>query len=185
MFSFRRFYLLCLPLLTFMFAHGYVFGQGEPNDISQVLDEEILTPSVAVHQVKSYILSRVAPPPAATNAPQWAEQAKRLRQHLLQDVVFHGWPDEWVNSPPKFEDVGVVETGQGNRLRKLRYEIVPGFQSVAILYEPEGDAGETASDPERERARRPVFNLDSNLLKYCIIATRRLHSNRVRCHDLC
>ena len=43
---------------------------------------------------------------------------------------------KWVNSPPKFEDVGVVETGQGYRLRKLRYEIVPGFQSVAILYEP-------------------------------------------------
>jgi len=93
MFSFRRFYLLCLPLLTFVFA-GQASGQSEPNDISQVLDEEILTPSVAVHQVKSYILSRVAPPPAATNAPQWAEQAKRLRQHLLQDVVFHGWPDE-------------------------------------------------------------------------------------------
>ncbi|PYT54303.1 MAG: hypothetical protein DMG46_22220 [Acidobacteria bacterium] len=60
-----------------------------------------------------------------------------MRQHLLQDVVFHGWPDEWVNTPPRFEDIGVIETGQGYRLRKLRYEIVPGFQSVAILYEPE------------------------------------------------
>ena len=137
MFSFRRLYLLGLPLLTFVFAPGYVFGQSEPNEISQVLGEEILAPSVAVHQVKSYILSRVAPPPSATNAQQWTEQAKRLRQHLLQDVVFHGWPDEWVNASPKFEDLGVIETGQGYRLRKLRYEIVPGFQSVAILYEPE------------------------------------------------
>ena len=137
MFSFRRLYLLGLPLLTFVFAPGYVFGQSEPNEISQVLGEEILAPSVAVHQVKSYILSRVAPPPSATNAQQWTEQAKRLRQHLLQDVVFHGWPDEWVNAPPKFEDLGVIETGQGYRLRKLRYEIVPVFQSVAILYEPE------------------------------------------------
>src|SRR5947207_3476881 len=185
MFWFRRLCLLFLPLPTFVFAAGYVFGQSDPDEIGQVLGEEILAPSVAVHQVKSYILSRVAPPPTVTNAPQWTEEEKRLRQHLLQDVVFHGWPDEWVNTPPRFEDVGVVETGQGYRLRKLRYEIVPGFQSVAILYEPEGDAGETASDPERERARRPVFNLDSNLLKYCIIATRRLHSNRVRCHDLC
>jgi len=137
MFSFRRLYLLGLPLLTFVFAPGYVFGQSERNEISQVLGEEILAPSVAVHQVKSYILSRVAPPPSATNAQQWTEQAKRLRQHLLQDVVFHGWPDEWVNAPPKFEDLGVIETGQGYRLRKLRYEIVPVFQSVAILYEPE------------------------------------------------
>src|SRR5437016_10403943 len=137
MFSFRRLYLLGLPLLTFVFAPGYVFGQSERNEISQVLGEEILAPSVAVHQVKSYILSRVAPPPSATNAQQWTEQAKRLRRHILQDVVFHGWPDEWVNSPPKFEDLGVIDTGLGYRLRKLRYEIVPGFQSVAILYEPE------------------------------------------------
>src|SRR5438270_7476306 len=137
MFWFRRLCLLFLPLPTFVFAAGYVFGQSDPDEIGQVLGEEILAPSVAVHQVKSYILSRVAPPPSATNAQQWTEQAKRLRQHLLQDVVFHGWPDEWVNAPPKFEDLGVIETGQGYRLRKLRYEIVPGFQSVAILYEPE------------------------------------------------
>jgi len=137
MFWFRRLCLLFLPLTTFVFAAGYVFGQSDPDEIGQVLGEEILAPSVAVHQVKSYILSRVAPPPTVTNAPQWTEEAKRLRQHLLQDVVFHGWPDEWVNTPPRFEDIGVIETGQGYRLRKLRYEIVPGVQSVAILYEPE------------------------------------------------
>src|SRR5205814_3315811 len=137
MFWFRRLCLLFLPLPTFVFAAGYVFGQSDPDEIGQVLGEEILAPSVAVHQVKSYILSRVAPPPTVTNAPQWTEEEKRLRQHLLQDVVFHGWPDEWVNTPPKFEDLGVIEGGAGYRLRKLRYEIVPGFQSVAILYEPE------------------------------------------------
>ncbi len=59
--------------------------------------------------------------------------------------MFHGWPDEWVNSPPKFEDIGVIETGQGYRLRKLRYEIVSGFQSVAILYEPERRQGKLAA----------------------------------------
>jgi len=57
---------------------------------------------------------------------------------LLQEVVFHGWPDEWVNSPPKFEDIGVIETGQGYRLRKLRYEIVPGFQSVGFFMSRKG-----------------------------------------------
>jgi dienelactone hydrolase len=139
---FRRLCLYCLPLLTFIFfAPGQAFGQSEPDAISQVLGEEILAPSVAVHQVKSYILTRVAPPPTVTSAPQWTEQAKRLRQHLLRDVVFHGWPNEWVNAAPKFEDLGMIETGQGYRLRKLRYEIVPGFQSVAILYEPEKTKG--------------------------------------------
>ncbi len=133
----RRVYLLLLPLLTLLFPSGSALGQSEPEEVSQVLGEEILAPSTALHQMKSYILGRVAPPPTATSAEQWTEQAKRLRQHLLQDVVFHGWPKEWVDAAPRFEDAGVIETGQGYRLRKLRYEIVPGFQSVAILYEPE------------------------------------------------
>ena len=135
--SFRRLLRFTPSVVAFVFASGLVFGQSEPEAINQVLGEEILTPSVARQQIKSYILSQVAPLPAASSAQQWTEEAKRLRQHLLQDVVFHGWPVQWVNSSPKFEDLGVIETGQGYRLRKLRYEIIPGFQSVAILYEPE------------------------------------------------
>ena len=55
----------------------------------------------------------------------------------MNDVVFHGWPKDWVESAPKFEDVGVIETGHGYRIHRLRYEIVPGFFSAALLYEPE------------------------------------------------
>ena len=129
--------ILWLPLLVQALASSDAFGQSDPSDLKTVLGEEILAPEVALHQMKSYILSRAAPPPAAAGAPQWTEEVQRLRRHLLRDVVFHGWPDEWVNSASKFEDLGVMETGQGYRLRKLRYEIVPGFASVAILYEPE------------------------------------------------
>jgi len=141
MYPLRRACLFCLSLLAFALASGTAFAQSEPEETSQVLGEEILAPSAALLQIKSYTLGRVAPPPVATNAQQWTEQAKHLRQHLLQDVVFHGWPSEWVNSTPKFEEVGIIETGQGYRLHKLRYEIVPGFQSVAILYEPENLQG--------------------------------------------
>src|SRR5436190_21157071 len=91
MFLFRRLCRFCLPLLTFLFfAPGQAFGQSEPYAISQGLGEEILAPSVAVHQVKPYILSRVAPPPTVTSAQQWTEQAKRLREHYLHDVEFNG-----------------------------------------------------------------------------------------------
>lgn len=131
------FAVLSFSLVAFLLLCEKGFGQGTPQELSSVLGEEILSPGAALFQIKSYILSRVAPPPAAINAQQWTEQAQRLREHLLQDVVFHGWPREWVDSPSKFEDLGIVETHQGYRLRKLRYEIVPGFQSVAILYEPE------------------------------------------------
>jgi len=127
-------------LFTLCFA-PLAFSQSDPQDVGVVLDEEILSPATALYQMKQYILGSVALPPVATGVSGWPEQAQRLRQHLLKDVVFHGWPEAWVNAPPKFEEAGVIETGQGYRLRKLRYEIVPGFQSVAILYEPENLQG--------------------------------------------
>ena len=123
-----------LALLFLLLPNGLIFGQTDVEQIDPILKEEILAPNVALYQVKKYLLSRVAAPPVATTPAEWTAEAQRLRQHLLKDVVFHGWPEEVVNSAPKFEDLGVIETGQGYRLRKLRYEIVPGFQSVAILY---------------------------------------------------
>jgi dienelactone hydrolase len=46
-----------------------------------------------------------------------------------------------VEAQPEFEDLGTIESGNGYRIRKLRYEIVPGFQSTALLYEPEKLSG--------------------------------------------
>jgi len=135
---FQKSFLLFLILLV---AAGFGYSQSEPEQVGAVLGEEILSPSVALFQLRHYVLSRIAPPPVATTAQEWTAEAKRLREHLLNDVVFHGWPKEWVEAPPKFEDLGVIEAGPGYRLRKLRYEVVPGMQSAAILYEPENLQG--------------------------------------------
>lgn len=137
-----RVYVAAFLVLGPLLFSAEVFAQSSPEEIEPVLGEEILAPSAALLQMKSYILSRVpAPPTVPASAAQWTEEAHRLRQRLLQDVVFHGWPPEWVNAAPNFEDLGSIETHQGYRLHKLRYEIVPGFQSVAILYEPEKLSG--------------------------------------------
>ena len=61
---------------------------------------------MAVHQLREYLLERIAKPPIATNASASTAEAARIRAHLLADVVFHGWPKEWVNAPPKFEEDG-------------------------------------------------------------------------------
>ncbi len=55
-------------------------------------------------------------------------------------MLYHGWPNEWVHSAPKFEKVS-EEAHTGYRLVKLRYEVVPGLWSVALLYEPEHMTG--------------------------------------------
>ncbi len=122
-------------LLLLALAAGIALAQTEPRYVEGILKEEVLPPSVALFQLRQYILNRVAKPPAPASAAQWTSDSKRIREQILKDVVFHGWPKEWIDSPPKFEDLGVTP-GNGYQMRKLRYEIVPGFQSTAILYEP-------------------------------------------------
>jgi dienelactone hydrolase len=115
-------------------------GQSTPAQLTPVLSEEIEAPAVSVFQMKQYLLTKAAKAPAPTSTDQWTTDSKRLRERLLKEVVFHGWPQEWVNAPPRFEETGVVP-GKGYRIRKLRYEIVPGFYGAALLYEPENLQG--------------------------------------------
>jgi hypothetical protein len=122
-------------LLVLAAGLGTSVAQTEPQYLEDILKTEILSKEVAISQLRSYILGRVAKPPEVSSATQWTADSKRIRGDLLKDVVFHGWPKEWVESPAKFEDLGVLQ-GDGFRLRRLRYEIIPGFQSVALLYEP-------------------------------------------------
>ena len=129
--------LSLLSLLGALAAHT----QARPQDLAPILSRPLETPDVVTFQLRQYLYRRIPKLPAPTSAAQWTAESDRLRKHLLNDVLFHGWPRDWVDAPPRFEDLGTIETGRGYRLRKLRYEIVPGFYSTAILYEPEHVSG--------------------------------------------
>ncbi len=122
-------------LLIFFLVSAPALAQTEPRYLEGILKEESLPPDVALFQLRQFILNRVGKLPSPKSAADWSAESNRIRHQILEDVVFHGWPKDWVNSPPKFEDLG-TSPGDGYQIRKLRYEIVPGFQSTAILYEP-------------------------------------------------
>jgi dienelactone hydrolase len=88
------------------------------------------------YQLQEYLFKRFSPLPTPTTPALWSAEEERVRRHILADIAYHGWPREWVDADPKFEEVGVIETNHGYRIHKLRFEIVPGFHSVALLYEP-------------------------------------------------
>jgi dienelactone hydrolase len=112
------------------------YSQSSASQLKPILSEEIQSPAVTLFQIKQYLINKAAPPPVPSSVQQWQAEAKRIREHLINDVVFHGWPKDWVSARPRFEDLGVLPA-KGYRMRKLRYEIIPGFYSAAILYEPE------------------------------------------------
>lgn len=98
-------------------------------------------PAITQFQLQNFLMAQIPPLPSPSSADQWTAEEERLRHHILDDVAFHGWPREWVDSGPRFEQVGVIQTSHGYHIRKLRYEIVPGFRSTALLYEPDKTNG--------------------------------------------
>lgn len=111
-------------------------GQAAAGDIRPILEQPLQSPDVVTFQLQQFLMKRVPALPHPSSTAAWTSMAGVVRKRAL-GVFFHGWPREWVNAPPHFEDLGTVSTSSGYQLHKLRYEIVPGFYSTALLYEPD------------------------------------------------
>jgi dienelactone hydrolase len=130
-------------LLAFfiLLAPSLLQAQSTPYQLRPILEKETQSPSVVAFQLQEFLMKQVPKLPPLTTPDEWTREGEQIRKRVLDNVVFHGWPSAWVNSPPRFEDLGTIPSGKGYRLRKLRFEVVPGFYSTAILYEPENLQG--------------------------------------------
>ena len=123
-------------IMTACLAAISATAQTDRATVSPLLEQAIQPQDVTAYELRRFIAKKIPALAPPGTAEQWTAQARQLRTRLLNEIVYHGWPREWVDSGPKFEDLGIVASGSGYRTRKLRYEIVPGFQSTALLYEP-------------------------------------------------
>lgn len=126
---------------SLLFAANLARAQAIADTVAPLLEKPVQTNALTAYQLQSYMMKHITKPVAPASAEQWTVEAQKFRKHVLQDLVFHGWPPEWINSPPHFEQTAVIETAHGYRIRKLRYEIVPGLYSTAVLYEPQNLSG--------------------------------------------
>jgi dienelactone hydrolase len=122
-------------------AAGELYGQTTPETLEKVLAQPVQSPDVTAFQLQHYLSRRITPLPSPKSANDWTERQRQLREHILNDIAFHGWPTEWVHSAPDFQQVGATESRTGYQVSKFRYEIVPGFDATAVLYEPEKFSG--------------------------------------------
>jgi dienelactone hydrolase len=111
-------------------------AQATPETVSPLLEKPVQATAVTAYQLQRYMMKQLTKPAVPETAEAWTREEESYRKHILEDVAFHGWPQEWIHSAPHFEETDVVESQHGYRRRKLRYEIVPGFESTAMLYEP-------------------------------------------------
>lgn len=124
-------------LFSVLFCVSMARAQQVAEQVRAIAVNPIQSHEDVISQLREYLMARAPQLPKPTSAAAWTTKAGQIRKHLLNDVIYHGWPKEWVDAPPRFEQTGTIETGHGYRIIKLRYEIVPGFWSAALLYEPD------------------------------------------------
>ena len=92
-------------------------------------------------EVQEYVEARIPQVPKVRTAAEWKRTADRLRADVLEKVVFRGKAAAWRDAPSRVVWAGDLEGGPGYRIRKLRYEALPGLWIPALLYRPEKITG--------------------------------------------
>lgn len=134
--SSRRFAaLLTLSLLAPLAVHAQTLG------LHEVLAQPILAPNEASVEVKVFTASNVPPLITPASKADWETYASDIRRRVFDEVIFRGEAKAWRDAPTKVEWLETIPGGPGYRIKKLRYEAVPGLWIPALLYEPEGLTG--------------------------------------------
>ncbi|MGH9353721.1 MAG: alpha/beta hydrolase family protein, partial [Terriglobia bacterium] len=126
-----------LLVISILLSAAVAQAQTDAGEVRSILSRQLQPQDVVTFQLQEFLLKREAKLPTPASPAEWTAEEQKIRDRLLNDVIFHGWPKEWVDSAPQFQDLGSISSGKGYQLHKLRYEVVPGFYATALLYEPE------------------------------------------------
>ncbi|MBI85999.1 MAG: hypothetical protein CMJ81_22615 [Planctomycetaceae bacterium] len=108
----------------------------EQIDLAAVLGQPIINPTQTLSDVQDFTFVRVPPMPQANSVAEWEQIATRLRRDTLERIVFRGEASQWRDATTKVEWLTTIDGGPGYRIKKLRFEALPGLWIPALLYEP-------------------------------------------------
>ena len=137
----RVFLPVVFALLGWSFISATSLPAAEEADLKAMLEHEIVGSVLPMAEVQRYCHDRVPPMPEVKSAAEWEKVANRLRSEALEKIVYRGEAAKWRDAPTKVEWLDTIEGGPGYRIKKLRYEALPGMWIPALLYEPEKLSG--------------------------------------------
>ena len=116
--------------------------------LGEILKQPILVEGTPQKEVEAFCEARVVRLPAADaperkSAAAWKAYADKVRQDALDQVVFRGEAAKWRDAKCQVEWQDTIDGGEGYRIKKLRYEALPGLWIPALLYEPTKLDGKT------------------------------------------
>lgn len=135
-----------LPLALLLMSAGATLTTAQDpadptQDVMTLLARPILDKDQSLLEVKKYCERRIAPLAPQTSWSNWQREAETLRERVLAEIVFRGVPADWRSPKRKIEWFDTIAGGPGYKIRKLRYEALPGLWIPALLYEPENLTG--------------------------------------------
>ena len=124
--------------VAFVCLLGGIVGQAaEPaSAVERALAQEIIGPALSLEEVRVFNETRVPDMPRVSTAAEWQAKDSEYRRNILDKVVFRGEAAKWRDTPLRVEWSDTIEGLPGYRIRKLRFEAVPGWWIPALLYEP-------------------------------------------------
>jgi dienelactone hydrolase len=109
--------------------------------IQALLSREVIGPRQGMLEVQEYTEAKVPRMPAVKSAADWDREAERLRAEVLARVVYQGAAKAWRDAKTQVAWLETMPGGSGYRIKKLRYEALPGLWVPALLYEPDKLSG--------------------------------------------
>jgi len=128
-------------LLGFALAVPRFLPAAEPPHVQPFLKHEIVGSQLPWAEVQQYCDVRVPRMPEVKSVAEWEKIANRLRRDVLERIVYRGGATAWRDAETRVEWLDAIEGGPGYRIKKLRYEALPGLWIPALLYEPEKLSG--------------------------------------------
>jgi hypothetical protein len=112
-------------------------SEDRQSDLKTLLSHPILSEGQPLSEVQQFCDRRIADMKQPASWSAWQHEAEQLRRSVLDNIVFRGVPSEWRDPSRRVEWLDTIAGGAGYRIKKLRYEALPGLWIPALLYEPQ------------------------------------------------
>ena len=132
-----------LTTLTLIVVLTEQASAADVDAIQKLLDETVLEPGTSLREVQEFTETRVPRVPDVKSANEWTTLSNELRARTLNEVVLRGDAEAWAKAPTEAEWLETIDGGAEYRIRKLRFEAVPGMWIPALLYEPKKLTGKS------------------------------------------
>ncbi len=143
MLRYRTSFLLLGAVFTFasIVTAGAEEKSAGDDFVSKSLAREIIGPRQAQAEVADYCESATPEMPTVKTVADWEDYTRRVRSSVFDQVIFRGRAAAWRDAKLRVEWLDTIPGGPGYRIKKLRYEALPGLWIPALLYEPENLTG--------------------------------------------